>query len=135
MQIGPPPCRTSPGLRPESAPLPGPGEAERLRRACEEFEGMVLGLLFREMQATVKRGGAIPSGTAGEIFHSLWGQAVAQQGARGGPLGVADLLMEALSGDRPAPGQGAIAMATERRGWGPEDSSSEGPHPTNRNGG
>ncbi len=91
---------TAPTVPENIASTPGKTAAaqrERLRRACVDFEGIVLGLMVREMQATVKQKGALPLGTAGQIFTSLWGQALAREGAKRGPLGIADALMAALS--------------------------------------
>ena len=68
----------------------------QLRRACQEFEGVFLGLLMREMQATVQPGGLLPRGTAGEIFHSLWCQELTNVGAARAPLRIADILMKSL---------------------------------------
>jgi flagellar protein FlgJ len=68
-----------------------------LRRACEEFEGMFLGLLLQQMRATLPRGGLLSGGTAGDIFQSLWTQEVARAGARSSRLGIADLLMQQLT--------------------------------------
>lgn len=72
-------------------------ERDRLQRACQEFEGLFLGLLMREMQATVPQSGFLALGTAGETFQSLWGQEVGRAAARSSPLGIADLLMKSLS--------------------------------------
>ena len=95
-------------------PLPNPTSVgqpreERLRAACEDFEGIVLGLMVQAMQATVRRGGLIPTRTAGEIFSSLWGQALAREGGARGALGVADMLMKALKPE---------AHSTDMRIWG-----------------
>ncbi len=101
-----------------SAPAPPeqPGEAQRarLRRACEDFEGIVLGLMVKEMQATVPRDGALPLGAGGRIFTSLWGQALAREGAKRSPLGIAEMLMKALT-TRGGDGKSAGASSSSPR--------------------
>lgn len=58
---------------------------------------MFLGLLMRQMQATVPRFGALSLGTAGDTYESLWAQEVGRAAARSGPLGIARQLIEWLS--------------------------------------
>ncbi len=69
---------------------------EKLQRACQEFEGLFLSLLYREMQNTVSRSGLMPSGAGGEMFQLLWGQELGRTAARSSHLGIADMLAGAL---------------------------------------
>ena len=94
--------RNSPGAQADPGvsglqPPKSPHTNADLRAACQEFEAIFLSILLREMRATVPRNGLLPPGTAGQIFESLWGQEIARLGARSGPLGIADILVSALS--------------------------------------
>jgi len=74
-----------------------PEDRERLRSACQEFEALFLAMLFREMQSTAPGGGALPLGTGGQIYQSLWAQEVSRAAARSSPLGIATTLLDALA--------------------------------------
>ncbi|MGD0113972.1 MAG: rod-binding protein [Armatimonadota bacterium] len=76
----------------------GDRDDERLRSACQDFEALFLGMLFREMQSTVPKSGVLPLGTGGEIYQSLWAQEVGRAAARSSPLGIATMLLDALRG-------------------------------------
>ena len=78
-------------------------QREKLQRACQEFEGLFLSLLYREMQNTIPRSGLMPSGAAGEVFGSLLGQELGRTAARSSHLGIADMLAGALSPEVTAP--------------------------------
>ncbi len=65
--------------------------------ACREFESLFLGLLLRQMRATVSRSPLLPTGAAGDIFDFLWTREIARAGAHRSPLGIADALSAALS--------------------------------------
>jgi len=88
-------------MRPATAPLVGvaPARREDLLRACQEFEGLFLSMLLREMQATVPRTGLLPLGAAGDIYRTLWAQEVGRAAARSSPLGISGLAMQALAPD------------------------------------
>jgi flagellar protein FlgJ len=74
-----------------------------LREACQEFEAVFLGLMLRQMWATVPRNGVLTLGTAGEVFESLWMEELARCGARTSPLGLARLVAESLTPEQVRP--------------------------------
>jgi len=94
----------APGALPATPP-------EDLRSACQEFEGLLLGMLLREMYATVSRSGLLGGNSGREIFEDLWTQELALLAARAGPLGVADQLEQALTPEAGAPGEHALKSA------------------------
>jgi flagellar protein FlgJ len=109
---------------PVAVPPVAPAQAAPLRRACQEFEGVFLGLLLQEMRRTLPRGGLLSGGTAGEIFQSLWAQEVARAGAGRSSVGISDMLMAFFA--RPAggpadPGGGPVCEAgpqsAKKAGW------------------
>ncbi|GEM_PF-6836172 len=100
-------------------------DGRALRRAGEEFEALFLGLLFRQMRASVPRGGLLPTGTTGELFEELWGQEVARAAARRGPLGLAEALREAAGrssrgGVPPNAHVGGASAGQDAAGAGPD---------------
>ncbi len=81
-----------------------PRAGDRVREVCEEFEALFLSMLLRAMQATVRREGLLQTGTAGEIFDSLWVDEIGRAAARSRPLGIAEMLAAALDDDGVSPG-------------------------------
>lgn|GEM_PF-1995566 len=79
-----------------------PEYAQDLRRACEEFEALFLGMVLRAMRATVSPSGLLPGGTARSIFEGAWTDEIARAAARTDPLRLAGMLFEALGAGGPA---------------------------------
>jgi len=91
------------------AALP-PTRPDDLRSACQEFEGLLLGMLLREMYATVSRSGLLGANTGREVFEDLWTQELARLAARASPLGVADQLERALTAESRQQGETALKL-------------------------
>jgi len=71
---------------------------------------MFLGLLLRQMQATLPTsGGVLSLGVAGDIFESLWAQEIGRVAGQSSPLGLTDLLVRWLESQNANGGQGAGA--------------------------
>lgn len=93
----------APGALPATPP-------DDLRSACQEFEGLLLGMLLREMYATVSRSGLLGANSGREIFEDLWTQELARLAARASPLGVADQLEQALTAESRERGENALKL-------------------------
>lgn len=78
-----------------SAALDGPApERAELARTCRELEGMFLGVLVKAMWRTATPGEASMPGLGGGHFGWLWTEALGQEAAEGGGLGLAETLLE-----------------------------------------
>jgi flagellar protein FlgJ len=74
------------------AATPDP-ELARFRRAAQDFEAIFLHTLLRTMRESVSQEGIFPRGNALKIYESLQDQEVARAMARGGGMGLSDLLV------------------------------------------
>ena len=76
----------------------GPGEDRaRLRQAAQEFEGLFLAQLFREMRASVPNEGLVDAGSGQELFTGMFDDAVAQEAARRSVRGLGEALFRQLA--------------------------------------
>lgn len=77
-------------------------EAERvqLRKAAEMFEAYFLQLMFREMRRTTfNEQGLFPKSNAERIFTEMLDEEVANTAARGGGIGLADMIYRQMTRD------------------------------------
>ncbi len=72
----------------------------KLRQACRMFESSFLQTLWKEMRATVPKGGVINGGKGEEMFTGMLDQARADAAVAGRSMGLADMLESQLSRDR-----------------------------------
>jgi flagellar protein FlgJ len=90
--------RGRPDARPRAAALPpAPAGDARLRRACEDFEGLFAGLLLRQMRRTVPRDGLFGEGAAMREYHELFDMTLAEHIGRAGGLGIAKAMYAQLA--------------------------------------
>ncbi len=82
----------------------------KLKQACQQFEGMMLGLMFKEMRKTVGKDALLGGGFGEDIFRGQLDQAIADSASQGGQAGIANLLYQQLS-----------AKNTARPGANPQD--------------
>ena len=71
----------------------------RLRKACEDFEAILIKQLLTTMRKSVPTGGLFEGGFAKDIYQSIADEELAANMAHGGKgLGVSEVLFEKLSG-------------------------------------
>lgn len=69
----------------------------KLRKACRDFEALLLFKLFKEMRQTVPRSGLLPSAPGRETFQMMFDQRVAEElSNRGEGIGLQKMLCEQL---------------------------------------
>jgi murein DD-endopeptidase MepM/ murein hydrolase activator NlpD len=71
---------------------------EKLRAVCQELESLFLYRLLQEMRATVPEGPL--HGEGEDVYQSIADQQVAMALAKGGGMGLADMLFKQLSGEK-----------------------------------
>jgi len=78
-------------------PLATPDEAQRLTKACSDFEAIFVEQLFKTMRASVPESGLLDGGRAEEIYTSMLDQQIAREMALGqGSLGLAHQMRSKL---------------------------------------
>jgi peptidoglycan hydrolase FlgJ len=69
-------------------------EKERLRKACQDFEAIMLKSLLKEMRASVPQDGLLGTDSGREMMQDLMDQEAAVQMARTQGIGIGDRLYE-----------------------------------------
>jgi flagellar protein FlgJ len=72
-------------------------EPEKLRRAAQELESVVIGQLLGAMRRTVPEGGLFEKSAANDIFQSLLDTELARATAEKSPFGLAEALERSLA--------------------------------------
>jgi flagellar protein FlgJ len=73
-------------------------DPEALRRACQQFEAILVQELFKGMRATVSPAGLLEESRSSEIFQELMDQQVAEEVSRRQGLGLAEAMFRQLKG-------------------------------------
>ncbi len=73
-------------------------EAQRLDRACAEFEALLVQKLFQTMRASIPKSGLIDGGSAEEIYTGMLDQKVAEEMSFRGGLGLSDRMKAQILG-------------------------------------
>jgi len=73
------------------------GSLEGLEEAAAAFEALFLQHMIQTMRKTVPKGGLIELGFAGETYMSMLDQALAEEMAKAGGIGLGRLLIDQLS--------------------------------------
>jgi len=68
-----------------------------LKNACAELESLFIFYLFKEMRATIPKGGLINGGRGEEIYTSMLDSQMAKELASGQGIGLSTLFMERLA--------------------------------------
>ena len=68
----------------------------KLRKAAEGFEAIFIRQFLKAMRTTIPDGGMFGKGTVGEIYADMMDNAVADESAKRGTLGIADIMYRRL---------------------------------------
>lgn len=69
-----------------------------IKKVCQEFEAIFIRTLVKSMRATVPDSGLIGKDTGHEVFEEMMDGEIANQAARRGDFGIADILYRQLAG-------------------------------------
>ncbi len=73
---------------------------EEIMEACQSFESYFLQMMFREMRKTsLDDGGFIGKSNAENIFTDMLDEEVSKQAAKGGGIGLADMMYRQITGE------------------------------------
>lgn len=70
---------------------------KELKKACQEFEGIMLGILYKQMKATIIKSDLVEKDAGTEIFESMMDEALIEKASETGSLGLAESLYRQLS--------------------------------------
>jgi len=71
-------------------------DKEKLKEACDQFEAIMLQMLFRQMKATIPEGGLFEKSNARSIFEDMLDETLMQQASKRG-VGLSKMMYEHLS--------------------------------------
>ncbi|HEY9722668.1 MAG TPA: rod-binding protein [Oscillatoriaceae cyanobacterium] len=77
-------------------PAPKTAGQKKLYKACQDFEGVMLGLVFKEMRKSVQSSDPLDQGQAQDIYHGMLDDAMSKSMATTGGIGLAEDLYRQL---------------------------------------
>lgn len=77
--------------------IKGAPSEEDLKEACGQFEAILLNYMFQRMRASIPKSGFLDQGIAFDIVQSMHDEALAEELAKGGGIGLAQQLYDDLS--------------------------------------
>jgi len=72
-------------------------DEQSLKKVCNQFEGIMLNMMYKEMKATVQKSDLLPDDSAKDIFDSMLDDELMQEASKERSLGLADVLFKQLS--------------------------------------
>lgn len=72
-------------------------EEKQLRKACQEFEGIFMNIMYKQMKATIIKSDLVPSSPGTEMFESMLDEELVNQATEHRSYGLADMLYKSLS--------------------------------------
>lgn len=72
-------------------------DEKELKKACQEFEGIVLDMLYKQMKATIVKSDLLEEDPGTDIFESMLDDQLMEQASKTGSLGLAESLYKQLS--------------------------------------
>jgi flagellar protein FlgJ len=72
-------------------------DEKELKKACQEFEALMLNMIYKQMKATVIKSQLVEEEPGREIFESMLDEELAEQASKAGGIGLADSLYKQLS--------------------------------------
>lgn len=70
---------------------------KELKKACQEFEGIMLNMLYKQMKATIHKSDLVEKDPGSEIFESLQDDNLMELASETGSFGLAESLYKQLS--------------------------------------
>lgn len=70
---------------------------KELKKVCQQFEGIMLNMLYKQMKATVPKSELIPGDAGREVFESMLDDKLVEEASKRNQMGLADALYKQLS--------------------------------------
>lgn len=87
---------------------------KELKSACQQFESIMLDMMYKQMKATVIKSDLIEPDPGTEIFQSMLDENLMEQASKTGSFGLAESLYKQLSRQTKAGGNGDGVGKTEK---------------------
>ncbi|RMF66785.1 MAG: hypothetical protein D6743_05885 [Calditrichaeota bacterium] len=85
-----------------AAPQPEDKKLEKLKRAAQDFEAILIAQLLRSMRRSMPESSLFGSGVSGDIYGGMFDESIAKAVARKGGFHLADIIVNNLREDRSA---------------------------------
>ncbi len=72
-------------------------DTKELKKACHEFEGIFLNIMYKEMKSTVSKSDLIPHDSSEDIFESMMDENLMNVVSKNSNIGLAKLIFTQLS--------------------------------------
>jgi len=72
-------------------------DEEKLKKACQEFEAIMLDMMYKQMKATIIRSNLIEKDAGSEIYESMLDEELMAGASKTGSFGLAEMLYKQLS--------------------------------------
>jgi len=72
-------------------------DSEALKNVCQEFEGILLQMMYKQMKATVSKSVLIPKDSGTEYFENMLDDKVIENASKTNSLGLGEMLYKQLS--------------------------------------
>lgn len=70
---------------------------KELKKVCNDFEGLLMNMMYKEMKATVQKSDLIPKDSGTDIFNSMLDDKLMEEASKSHGVGLADMLYKQLS--------------------------------------
>ena len=70
---------------------------KQLQQVCQDFEGILLNMMYKEMKSTIHKSELMPHDAGREVFESMLDDKLVEEASKGKGLGLADLLYKQVS--------------------------------------
>lgn len=72
-------------------------DEKELKKACNDFEGIMMNMMYKEMKATIQKSSLIPKDSGTDIFNSMLDDKLMEEASKTQGMGLADILYKQLS--------------------------------------
>ena len=73
-------------------------DKKELKKVCQEFESIMMGMMYKQMKSTVPKSDLIPGDIGKDIFESMLDEALVDEASQKGSFGLAEVLYKQLAG-------------------------------------
>ena len=67
-------------------------DKKRLKEVSQDFESVFMGIIYKEMRATIQKSDLFPESNATQIFESMLDDEIAKKASNAGGIGLGDMI-------------------------------------------
>lgn len=67
-------------------------DKKRLKEVSQDFESVFMGIIYKEMRATIQKSDLFPESNATKIFESMLDDEIAKKASKAGGIGLGDMI-------------------------------------------